>query len=60
MDRYGKATEAYLQSMHELRVRVATSPKTDYERLRRAAEEARETAEQARIALDQHLAAHDC
>jgi hypothetical protein len=39
---------------------LGTSAKEDYERLDRAATEARVKSEQARLALEQHIAAHRC
>jgi hypothetical protein len=39
---------------------MGTSAKTEYERLTRAADEARVKSEQVRLALEQHVAAHNC
>jgi len=60
VEEYGQATEAYLQSMHELRAKTPTSRKADYEQLRKAAESARRKAEKVRIALERHLSEHHC
>jgi hypothetical protein len=40
--------------------KLATSPKAEYERLQCAADEARLKSEQARLALERHVAAHGC
>ncbi len=60
VEEYGQATEAYLQSMHELRARTPTSRKADYEQLRKAVEIARLKAEKVRVALERHLSEHHC
>jgi hypothetical protein len=39
---------------------MGTSAKEEYDRLQRATDEARVKSEQARIALEQHTAAHRC
>jgi hypothetical protein len=44
----------------ELRGKAGTSSKGEYERLNRAANEARLKSEQARLALEEHIAAHRC
>jgi hypothetical protein len=43
-----------------LQERMSTSRKEEYDRLRHATEEARVKSEQARVALEQHLAVHRC
>jgi len=39
---------------------MGVSPKDEYERLQRVSEEWRVRSEQARLALEQHIAAHRC
>jgi hypothetical protein len=39
---------------------MGTSLKDEYDRLERASNEARVRSEQARLALEQHIAAHRC
>jgi hypothetical protein len=57
---YRDATEKFSHSVNELREKVGKSSKAEYERLRRASEEWRVHSEQARLALEQHVAAHKC
>ena len=44
----------------ELQEKVEKSSKEEYQRLQRASEEWRVHSEQARLALEQHLASHKC
>jgi ATP-dependent helicase YprA (DUF1998 family) len=57
---YETATSAFLTAVKQLRQKMGTSPKEEYERLDRAANEARVKSEHARLALEQHIAAHRC
>jgi hypothetical protein len=57
---YGDATEKFSHLVNELQQKVGKSLKEEYERLRRASEEWRVHSEQARLALEQHVAAHKC
>jgi hypothetical protein len=57
---YDATTARFSEAVNELRRKIGTSPKEDYERLDRAANEARVKSEQARLALEQHIAAHRC
>ena len=57
---YDNATARFSEAVTELRQKTGTSPKEEYERPNRAADEARVKSEQARIALEQHIAAHKC
>jgi hypothetical protein len=57
---YDTATGKFSGAVKELREKMGTSPKEEYERLDRAANEARVKSEQARLALEQHIAAHRC
>jgi hypothetical protein len=52
--------EKFSQAVNELQEKMGISSKTEYERLRRASEEWRVHSEQARLALEQHVAAHNC
>ena len=57
---YEVATTAFSEAVTELRRKIGTSTKEDYEGLGRRANEARVKSEQARLALEQHLAEHHC
>jgi hypothetical protein len=57
---YQKATESFSKSVNELRQKTGTSLAEEYKRLQRISEEWRIRSEQARLALEQHLAAHRC
>jgi len=57
---YQAATESFSKSVNELRQKTGTSSAGEYERLQRVSEEWRSRSEQARLALEQHLAAHRC
>jgi hypothetical protein len=57
---YDAATSKFSDAVKELHRRMGTSPKEDYDRFERASNEARVRSEQARLALEQHIAAHRC
>ena len=57
---YETATSRFSEAVRELRLKMGTSPKDEYDRLERASNEARVRSEQARMALEQHTAAHRC
>ena len=57
---YETATSRFSGAVRELRLKMGTSPKDEYDRLERASNEARVRSEQARLALEQHTAAHRC
>ena len=57
---YDAATARFAAAVTELQRKMGTSPKSEFERLSRAADEARVRSEQARLALEQHIAANDC
>ena len=57
---YDSETTKFAAAVSELHQKMGTSPKSAYERLSRAADEARVKSEQARLALEQHVAAHGC
>jgi hypothetical protein len=60
LKQYDDATLAFSNAVQELRRRIGTSPKDEYERLERVSSEARVKSEQARLALEQHVATHGC
>jgi hypothetical protein len=57
---YDVATASFAEAVKELHRRMGTSAREDYARPDRAANEARVKSEQARLALEQHVAAHAC
>lgn len=57
---YESSTAKFSEAVAELRKKMGTSGKEEYERLDRAANEARVKSEQARLALEQHVATHRC
>jgi hypothetical protein len=57
---YAAARETFSQSVAELLEKMGVLPKEEYERLQRASEEWRVHSEHARLALEQHIAAHCC
>jgi hypothetical protein len=58
--KYDDATLALSNAVQQLRTKIGTSPKAEYERLARTSRKARAKSEQARLALEQHLATHRC
>jgi hypothetical protein len=58
--RYDEATLAFSNAVQELRRKIGTSPKEEYERIERISNEARVKSEQTRLALEQHIAGHRC
>jgi hypothetical protein len=60
MAEYEDSTAKYLAAVQELHRKMETSPKEMYERLDRAANEARLKSEHARLSLEEHIAAHHC
>lgn len=57
---YEAATQAYFRAMNDLRAKMGTSPKAEYERLFKATEGARAQSEMARTALLDHIGGHKC
>lgn len=57
---YEATTARFAESVRELNRKMGTSPKSEYDRLQRASDEARIKSEQARLALEQHVADHGC
>jgi hypothetical protein len=60
VDEYHASTNAFAATVTALQQKMGTSPKAEYDRLQRATDEARLKSEQARLALEQHVAAHGC
>ena len=60
MAEYETATAKFSAAVAELRRKMGTVAKTEYRRLERATNEARVKSEQARLAVEQHVAAHEC
>jgi hypothetical protein len=61
LDRRGDAaTFEFSEAVKELHRRMGTSTKEEYKRLERTSTEARVQSEQARLALEQHIAVHRC
>lgn len=57
---YEATTTKFAEAVREIQMRIGTSTRSEYERLQRASDEARVRSEQARLALEQHVAAHKC
>ena len=57
---YEAATAKFASCVAELNRKMGTSPKADYDRLQRISDEARVKSEHARLALEEHVAAHGC
>jgi len=57
---YETAAKTFANSIGELQRRIGTSSKAEYEELHRTIDIARLKSEQARLALEQHVATHDC
>jgi hypothetical protein len=57
---YEEATAKFAAAVTELQRKTGTSPKEEYERLNRAANESRVKSEHARLAVEAHIAAHGC
>jgi hypothetical protein len=60
VDEYSTSTIAFTKAVQEMRRKIETSSKEEYKRLEQNSSEARMKAEQARLALEQHIAAHRC
>ncbi len=57
---YETATHRFAAAITALQRNMGTSPKAEYDCLQRLVEEARVTSEQSRLALERHIAAHQC
>jgi hypothetical protein len=60
MSDYETATATFSAAVARLRRNMGTVPRAEYERLDRAANEARVKSEQARLAIERHIASHGC
>jgi len=57
---YEATTQAYFRAMNDLRGKMGTSPKAEYDQLFKATEEAHARSETARAALLEHIREHKC
>ena len=57
---YEKATLKFADAVRHLQKNIGTSTRAEYERLHRDSDQARVGSEQARLALEQHVATHNC
>ena len=57
---YEEATTLFSEAVTELRRKIGISTRENYEQLGRRANDARVKSEQARLALEQHIAEHRC
>ena len=57
---YEEATTLFSEAVTELRRKIGISTREDYEQLGRRTNDARVKSEQARLALEQHIAEHRC
>ena len=57
---YAAATSRFSEAVSQLHRNMGITPMTEYQRLARASDQARMDSEQARLALEQHLATHGC
>jgi hypothetical protein len=57
---YNAATAEFSEAVKQLHRRIGTSPKEEYARLERISSQARVKSEQARLALEKHIATHGC
>jgi hypothetical protein len=57
---YELATTRFSEAVKKLRQRMGTSPKEEFGRLDRAANEERVKSERARLELEDHVAVHGC
>lgn len=57
---YQSATARFSLAVTDLNEKMGVSPKSEYDRLRMAADDARMKSEEARLALERHTAEHGC
>ena len=57
---YEATTAKFAEAVRQLRENIGTTKRLEYDRLQRVSDEARLKSEQARLALEQHKAAHKC
>jgi hypothetical protein len=60
ISQYEEATTLFSEAVTELRRKIGISTRENYEQLGRRANDARVKSEQARLALEQHIAEHRC
>jgi len=60
VETYQQATASFSRQLTILNERLGTSPRDEYDSLRRAVDTERVRSEQARLALEQHVADHGC
>ena len=60
VENYQQATARFSKQLTILNERLGTSPRDEYDELRRAVDTERVRSEQARLALEQHVADHGC
>ena len=57
---YESTTNKFAAAVKSLQQNMGTSSRADYDRLQRATDRARVQGEQARLALERHVAEHGC
>lgn len=57
---YEISAKKFSEAVTELQRKIGTSTRIEYERLSSGADELLLKSEQARLALEQHVAAHNC
>jgi hypothetical protein len=57
---YEMAAKKFAKAVSDLREKAGTSAKKEYDQLSRVSDDARIKSEQARLAVEQHVAGHDC
>lgn len=60
VNEYEMKTQKFAAVLTELQQKMGTSTKTEYTRLQLLVDEARVQLEQARLALERHIAEHKC
>ena len=60
VETYQQATARFSKQLTILNERLGTSPRDEYDELRRAVDTERMRSEQARLALEQHVADRGC
>ena len=59
-EEYEAATGRFCSAVTDLQQKMGTLPREEYDRMTRAANEARVKSEHARLALEEHIAVHRC
>jgi hypothetical protein len=57
---FDRTVRAYSVAVQEMALRVGTTPKDRYQKLKRATEDLRLQCERARLNLEHHTATHRC